>query len=128
MKAKFPLIFVVCLSVAGMMWGLSGIGDVLVSDTASDLDSPDALNDTVDNHSLEGGIEGSSPSSGEGDIVGLIINGSQSMVGILTLVLLLPLELRDMGFPHWFAYPIGLAAELLTVIGLFQLVMGRRYD
>lgn len=128
MKAKFPLIFIICLSVAGMMWGLSGVGDVFVSDPSEDLNSPDEFNDTVENSSLEDGMEGSSAGSGDGDIIGLILNGGQSIIGILRLVLLLPLELQNMGFPRWFAWPIGLMAELITIIGLFQLMMGRQYE
>jgi uncharacterized protein (DUF983 family) len=41
------------------------------------------------------------------------------------MVVLLPMTLVDLGFPVWFAVPVGAPATIVASIGVIQFVTGR---
>lgn len=120
-----PVVYlVIAIGVAALMWNLSGVDDALSGPSpADDLESGDELEAQRPG---QPDVNGSADSSdGEGDIVGLVISGAQDIGGIGGLVMLLPDELMALGFPSWFAVPIGLLAEFIATIGLVQFVTNR---
>lgn len=120
--------YVVVLSVAfalgvGMLAGVGffqatgggGSGDVVV----------DRSEEIADNNSLN--VNGSAGGENNEGIVGFIIDGVGKAVGVIKLALVLPTALQDLGFPNWFAGPIGIAIELILVIGVAQFAANRVY-
>jgi hypothetical protein len=59
--------------------------------------------------------------------VGAILDFANMVRTFISVVTLLPLYLIRLGFPNWFAGPIGVLAQLIASIGLFQLVTGREF-
>lgn len=131
MDTKIPVIFVLALAVGASMWIGSGIASEFTqTDPADGLSSPDRLEDEANDSAVsdDGGFSGSVESSDdESSIVGLIISGSHAIADIAAFVVLLPLELRNLGFPRWFAYPIGLAVQILGGVGIIQFATNRPF-
>lgn len=128
MQTTYPLLFVVSLGVAVLM--VTGAGypaAVGQPGAADDLRSGDELGRQANNSSVGGpAFEGAADSADEGDVLAFVINGGKSIARTFGFILLLPLELRRMGFPWWFAAPLGLAAQIVAGIGIVQFASNRR--
>lgn len=124
MRTNYVWFLVIALGVSSLMWGLSGVDSALTGPSATDdLKSGDELERQAPG---EAEINGSANSNdGESDIVGLILAGGAGIGNFINMVLLLPLELQRLGFPNWFAYPIGLTVQVIASIGLIQFVTNR---
>lgn len=124
MRTNAVWFIVMALGIASLMWGLSGVGGVLSGPSAADdLSSGDELESQAPGTPQ---INGSADTnSGESDIVGLILAGGAGVANFIGMAILLPIELQRLGFPHWFAYPIGLGVQFLATIGLVQFVTNR---
>lgn len=59
--------------------------------------------------------------------VGAILQFGGMVRTFVSVVGFLPLYLMRLGFPNWFAAPIGVVAQLIASIGLFQVVTGREF-
>ncbi|OYR65175.1 hypothetical protein [Halorubrum ezzemoulense] len=59
--------------------------------------------------------------------VGAILQFGDMVRTFVTVVGLLPIYLGRLGFPLWFATPIGVLAQLIASIGVFQVVTGREF-
>jgi hypothetical protein len=94
---------------------------------ASGLDSPEELRNQSDQSGVKEGVEGDASNAGDGDIIGLIIDSGQAVARIAGMVVLLPLELQDLGFPSWFAVPLGLSVQTIVGVGVFQFISGRQW-
>jgi hypothetical protein len=127
MRTIYPVMVVLCLGTAALMLSMSGFGGLYGPDPTDGLDSDDELQSQASNSSVDedGEFGGPSVSSGDGDIVGLIISGLSRIASLAAMVVLLPLELRDLGFPWWFAMPVGLVVQTIVGIGLVQFASGR---
>lgn len=135
MNTLYPTIFVVALAIAATMLGMSGYTDAIgiETDPTDGLGAPGELQKQADNSSYGGvngtdrpGFEGSAQSQDEGDIVGFIISGARTVAQFVGFVVLLPWELADLGFPWWFAYPIGLASQVMATLTVAQFASNRR--
>jgi len=126
MRTTYPLIVVLALGVTSMMWGMSGIGDVYDQDVNSGLESDDELQEVANDSAAKGSTADAGPNQG-GNIVGLIFSGLQRFTSIAGLVVLLPYELHNLGFPWWFALPIGLIAQTIVGIGLIEFSTNREW-
>lgn len=124
MNTNMVWFIVAVLGMTALMWNLSGMDAALSGpDPASDLESGDELEERApENPSLNGSADSS---AGEGDIVGVIISGGQGIVNFIGMLVLLPVELQRLGFPQWFAYPLGRLVQIIGVIGLYQFVTNR---
>lgn len=130
MQSKIIVIFVLAIGVAGTMWAMSGIAGLYNQDPASNLDSPNEVENRANNSSVSDGGSYEGPvNSGddESSIVGLIISGGGAILKVITLGLLIDSELRKMGFPPWFTVPVGATAQIILSIGFIQMVVGRVY-
>lgn len=130
-KTIGPVMFVLALGVATVIWGMSGAGALYgTQDPVSGAQSGDALHNASDNSSVSGEGNFSGAASGEtGDegIVGIVISGIGFVVGFVKMVGLLPFELMNLGFPPYFAVPIGLLAQALVGVGIVQFATNREY-
>lgn len=123
------MMFVAAVLVVGMAWQLAGMTAAL---GVTGADSPasgvpvDQLNDTAGEHNVEeGGISGQAPGSDAGGLIGISIQAGSALADIAVLAAMLPLVLESGGLPSYWAYPLGLLAQLVTFIGLAQFVSNR---
>jgi hypothetical protein len=127
MDTKLPVIMVLSLAVASMMWSASGIGAELTTNPASGLSSGDDVESQANQSEIndEGNYTGPVGGDDEGNIIGLILSGASSIAGVFGLALLLPEELMALGIPQWAAMPLGFLAQIIVGIGIVQFVTGR---
>lgn len=134
MRTTYPMLFIMALGVAGLMFSMSGYSDQIGTDPTAGLGAPAELEQQAKNSSLgdqdddnqQDGFEGSAGSADDGEIVGFIISGGQAVADIMGMLVMLPWELNDMGFPWWFAWPIGLVTQIVGSIGIIQFATNRR--
>lgn len=129
MRSQMPVILVMALGVAAMMWGMAGVEDAYSSDNLDELDSDQELSDQANESAVgeDGEFTGATGQTDDGDIVGLIVSGAGSIARFLGAVVLLPLEIHSLGAPWWFALPIGLSAQTIVGIGLIEFVINREW-
>lgn len=127
MRTLYPMMLVLALGTAAVMMSMSGFTALHEQDPTSGLESGDEFQDKANDSAIQEDSEfgGSSVSSGDGDIVGLILAGLERIVSLASLVVLLPAEMNDMGFPWWFALPTGLLMQTIMGIGIVQFASGR---
>jgi len=123
MRTTYPVMIVIALAVASMMWSMSGFG-AIYDNGASDLQSQDDLNESANESSVRGFGADAGPNQG-GNIIGLIFAGLDRIISLAGLVVLLPFELRNMGFPWWFSFPVGVLAQTLGGIGIVEFATQR---
>lgn len=124
MRTNFVWFLVLAMGIAALMWGLAGVDSALTGPSATDdLESGSELESQAPD---EARVNGSANSNdGESDIVGLILAGGAGLGNFINMAILLPIELQRLGFPQWFAYPIGLGVQVLALVGLIQFVTNR---
>jgi hypothetical protein len=119
------------MGTAALIWGLSGAGALYDGgDPVTGLESGDAVRQQGEGSVVaeNGTFNTSAQNSGGSDnIVGVVLSGVSYLTEFAALVALLPLELQALGFPVWFAAPIGLLVQALAGIGIVQFAAGRIY-
>lgn len=124
MRSTYPLAAVFALGLAVAFFAGSGFNGLVVGEQETSV--YDTINDQENKSSAaQGNFSASRSGDDEGSIVGFVVGGARSIVKFATLVGLLPLTLVDIGFPKWFAYPVGTITNILLSIGLIQFVTGR---
>lgn len=130
-RTLYPILVVAALGTASLIWGLSGFGAVFVDDNSVDAgqSAADQLEGEANSSvaSDEGEFEASARSGNEDNIVGVILSGIQGILGFVTMAALLPVELRRIGFPYYFAYPVGILVQTIVGVGFLQFATGRVY-
>ncbi len=127
MRTVDPVLVVLAIGVAGAMLGMSGFTAVWGADTPSVDRASDKMNESAEAVSPNNGPVEGPVSSGDSSIVGLIANGLGSLVDIAGAVVLLPITLMNLGFPAWFAVPIGSIGEIIVGIGIFEFATNREW-
>jgi hypothetical protein len=125
MRTIAPIFIVFVIAVSGSMIGMSGFADAWGVQAPETTGAQEELEETSeqvrpDNGSAEGPVN-----SGESSIVGLVVDGSTSAAEVGTAVILLPTTLMNLGFPAWFALPLGSIAYLVVGIGVFEFATNR---
>jgi len=59
--------------------------------------------------------------------LGLIIQFGEMLVTFVGTVALLPIFLMRLGFPRYFAAPVGTIAQVIAIVGMFQVITGREF-
>jgi len=128
MKTIYPLVLVIAMAVAGMLLTIAGPGGQSFSDGIGHEDSNTQLT-TEFNETSESSSVGtnSMPTGGVTGMIFLVINAAQQLFTMVMMVVLLPIQLRELGFPRMFAYPVGLAIQIVASIGVVQFLSGRIY-
>ena len=124
MKTAFTVAIVVSFAVSGMMFAGSGFNNAV---GAGDRTGTLSEQFEEEANSTSAGFESSARSEDDGSIAGFIISGTQSVVSIIWMVVLMPTTLQNMGFPTWFAKPIGYAFYMLATVGGAQFAAGRLF-
>lgn len=135
MRTTLPLMIVLVLGVATLMWAGSGVGALYgPSDPVEPGRSAENIEDRADQlpeqeEGEDGGGLVSNVRPGDDNFLGLIVSGVGAATSFVTSVVLLPVELQRLfGLPGWFARPLGLLAQALAAFGFFQFVISRRYE
>jgi len=127
-RTIFPVLFVLALGTAALIWGMAGAGNIYgSSDPVDGLNSGSEIVDAKNDSAVGGGSYNGSAGgdSDGGGIVGLIISGVDAIVSFVSMVALLPWELMKLGLPEYFALPIGFLAQGLVGIGVIEFATNR---
>ena len=124
MRTTYPVVVVLAIAMVAAMISMSGFwGAVgLVDDQPA---ASAAVNESAGDYNPNTGFAGEANTQNDGDIVGLILSGGGDAFDLLGLVNLLPNTLMWLGFPAWFANPLGWAGSILAFLGGVQFVLGR---
>jgi len=126
MRTQYPFVAAVCIAIAFLVVSMSGVGAVFGTAGQPSISSAETLEENVQGESVsaEGGVSGSS----DGELTEFIVNGLSFLGDMITFALFLPLQLQQLGLPYFWAYPLGIGAQLLTLLGFTMLAMNRRYQ
>lgn len=125
MRTNAPLAVVLAIGIALAFFAGSGFNDIVRGSQ-----DPGPLNDQIDEQANESAaspdsdVKVSRSASDEGSIAGLILSGGRGIVDFVGLVATLPLTLQRLGFPGWFAAPVGSVALIVSGIGIIQFLRG----
>ena len=122
MKVTVPMLFAVSLAVAGMMMGMSGFDDYVGVSKSTGLEAD--ANDLV-NKSRE--YQASRASDSGGDYLGLTVDSTGAVVSALKWTFALPIALINVGVPSWFAWPLGAPLQLISFLGIWQIIRGMSF-
>lgn len=123
MRTTMPVAVVLALFLSLAFFAGSGF-NALVKGDRGGAELREQVSDTADK-TQGNDIQSQRGSDESGGIVGVILGTTDTVTDVVSLVLLLPLTLRDLGFPSWFATPIGTVLEIIMVLGVIQFVSGR---
>jgi len=132
MRSKSILGVVLAFGLAFSLIAGSGIGAAVFGATPGDAETARTLEDvsgdaTVDADSETGGLSADVAGDNEPTLVGVAISGGQFAASLVGAVALLPVTLMRLGFPSYFAVPVGGVAQIIAFIGLIQFVRGTEY-
>ena len=111
--------FVISMAVAAAILSGSGFNDEVGISYGVGLDN--AADDLREQAHQD--FEGSVISQAI-NLIGLAISGISIVVDTFVWVYLFPLALTNIGFPWWFAYPVGLPVLYINLIGTAALLRG----
>jgi len=117
-----PVIGVVLsLGVAFALLAGSGIGPAVFGENPGDAESAGTLEDIGEDADVgDEGVSADVAGDNEPTLVGFALAGGQFMVSAVGAVALLPITLTRLGFPSYFAFPVGALAQIVATIGLLQ--------
>jgi len=96
-------------------------GDADTARTLDDVGEQASVDEDTENSGLAGDVTGDN----EPTIVGLAISAGSFVTELVVAVGLLPVALMRLGFPQYFAVPVGSIAQVIAFVGLAQFVTGR---
>lgn len=126
MNTTYPVAVMLALGIVASMWALSGMGAVY-SQGSPQLEGVDNIQEEA-NDSAAHGIGGSASNADDGDIVGLILSALPNIVNLAGLVTMAPSWLASIGFPYWFARPIGWLFNIIVGVGVTQWAANRYWQ
>jgi hypothetical protein len=136
MRSKSVLGVVLAFGLAFAVLSGSGIGAAVFGASPGDADTTRTIEDVGNDSSVDTGDVESGSSDGlsadvagdnEPTLVGVALSGGQFAAQLVGAVALLPVTLIRLGFPSYFAVPVGLIAQIIAFIGLVQFVRGTEY-
>lgn len=130
MRSKSVIGVVLAIGLASALLGGSGVGAAVFGEQPAGADSARTLEDigedaSVDADDKDSGLVGDVAGDNEPTVIGLAIAAGAFITRLVAAVALVPLALSRLGFPLWFAAPVGSILEIIAFIGLAQFVTGR---
>lgn len=123
MDTKYPVLVAIAFALTGMMFTMSGASAAFGGQGGAPALEEDVNDSAEESSANESDFESDTRSAGS--IVGFVISAASQVANFAGLVIGLPVALQQLGFPRFFAYPIGLATQLLVSVGFVQFVSGR---
>lgn len=127
MRTTAPVMIVLALAVSGMMLGMSGFEQAWGAPAPDTSAAQDELNGSSGDLDPSGEPISGPVSSADSSTVGLIASGLGTLTDVAGAVVLLPLTLMNLGFPAYFAVPLGGLAQLIAGIGLVEFAVNREW-
>jgi len=133
MRTKGVIGLVLAFGLAFALLGGAGVGASIFGENPDDAESAGTLGDLIDDSDISedddggGGLVGDVGGDNEPTVTGIIISGGQFAAQLVAAVALLPLTLMRLGFPGYFAVPVGGIAQIIALIGLIQFIGGREF-
>lgn len=132
MRTKTIIGLLLCFGVAFALLSGSGVATSVFGESAAGAETTKTVGQVADNSSVDGsgnesGIRADVTGDNEPTVTGVALAGGQFAVRLVGAVALLPVTLMRLGFPAYFAVPIGGVAQILAFIGLIQFITGREY-
>lgn len=122
MRTLVPIAIVLAFALTAAFFAGSGFNSIV--DGGNDMqDLQDNVDDSV-NVTRDSQVSGDR-GRGESSIVGIVIGSASVIRDLVGLALLLPIKLESIGFPRWFAFPVGSVLEIVLIVGFVQFVTGR---
>jgi hypothetical protein len=127
MRTTPALLIVFAFASGILLFQLSGVGALFgVGDPTSDLQSGERFQEEGNETVLEEEGDQFQPDTrGSDNLVGFIISSVGIVFSYVQLVVLFPIELRNLGLPRYAAIPIGLLTQTLVVFGVVEFASGR---
>lgn len=125
MRTIAPIGVVLALGVAGMMVGMSGFTAAWGAPAPQTTAAQDEINGSSGEVAPGEDPIAGPVSSEDSSTVGLIADGLSTVTNIAGGVAVLPVTLINLGFPRWFALPIGSLASAIAGIGIIQFAVNR---
>jgi hypothetical protein len=129
MNTKSVFGVVLCFGLAFALVAGSGLGAAVFGEDAGGAETSRTLEDIQSEASVdedaknaEGGLSADIGTDNEPTLVGVAISGGQFLTSLVGAVALLPVTLMRLGFPNYFAVPVGGIAQILAFIGLVQFI------
>jgi len=129
MNTKSIFGVVLCFGLAFALVAGSGLGAAVFGESTGDAETSRTLEDIQSEASVdedakndEGGLSADIGTDNEPTLVGVAISGGQFLTSLVGAVALLPVTLMRLGFPNYFAVPVGGIAQILAFIGLVQFI------
>jgi len=125
MRTLFFAVAILCIGLSGAL--LTGSGFNALIDAGGSTAGIQQQVDTAANNSSVGseGLEGSTQGTDDSSIVGIVLSSAGEIARFIGLAVVAPMALISLGFPAWFAIPVGGVVSLIASIGLIQFVTGR---
>ena len=123
MRTTPVIALVLAFGVAFALMSGSGIGQAVFGENPGEAESASTLEDISEDVSVqedEGGVSADVAGDNEPTLVGFAISGGQFILQTVAAVALLPITLTRLGFPSYFAIPMGGLAQIIATIGLYQ--------
>lgn len=118
---------VMMIGASGMMLSLSGFGQAWGAEPPQTNLAQKGLHGSAANLKPQNAPISGPVSSSNAPIIGLLASGLGSFVSAAGAVALLPMTLVHMGFPRWFAYPLGLLAYIIVGISIIEFAVNREW-
>ena len=131
MRSKGAIGVILAFGLAFALMSGSGIGAMVFGENPDDAESSGTLDELIDGADVDededggGGLSGNIGDDNEPTVTGFVISGAQFIAELVRAVALLPLTLMRLGFPSYFAVPVGGIAQIIAFVGLIQFVTGR---
>lgn len=114
------MLFAIALFVTGSMFAGSGFNDELgISRTPGLDDSAEDLDQKADRYEAQSQSESASYLGMSVEAVGAVVEG-------LKWTFALPVALINLGLPAWFSLPLATPLQLISYLGVWQIVRGFR--
>ena len=131
MRTKGAIGVILAFGLAFALMSGSGIGAMVFGENPDEAESSGTLDELIDGADVDededggGGLSGNIGDDNEPTVTGFVISGAQFVAELVRAVALLPLTLMRLGFPSYFAVPVGGIAQIIAFVGLIQFVTGR---
>lgn len=127
MRTTAPVMIVLALGVSGMMLGMSGFEQAWGAPAPDTSAAQSEVNGSAADVDPSGQPISGPVSSADSSTVGLIASGLGTVTDVAGAVVLLPLTLMNLGFPAFFAIPLGGLAQLIAGIGIIEFAVNREW-
>lgn len=124
MRTTFVMVVVIIMGITSLMFAGSGFNSAVGMDRAGSVG--DEVSGTAQSEGIFGaGGQFDTGEAGDDGMFGLVVGGASIVLEFFSLGGVFDDTLKALGFPDWFADPIGVVAQILLTIGFIQWVTGR---